>query len=127
MKYSDFCNILKVNGNGEELKEYSEKLVRGNSVIELKSPQTIVSMATKEANIKLDGQLYSISKGGVKVPVLGTGFNKSIIVVNDNAYFKLRDKGQQVYFYGAKVSQEEDSQVMFSNIEKNLSLKMDIL
>ncbi|MCC0630649.1 MULTISPECIES: FtsX-like permease family protein [unclassified Clostridioides] len=123
MKYSDFCNILKVNGNGEELKEYSEKLVRGNSVIELKSPQTIVSMATKEANIKLDGQLYSISKGGVKVPVLGTGFNKSIIVVNDNAYFKLRDKGQQVYFYGAKVSQEEDSQVMFSNIEKNLSLK----
>ncbi len=123
MKYSDFCNILKVNGNGEELKEYGKELIRGNNVIELKSPQTIVSMTTKEAKIKLDGQLYNISKGKIKVPVLGTGFNQSIIVVNDNAYFKLRDKGQQVYFYGAKVYQEENSQAMFSNIEKNLSLK----
>lgn len=123
MKYSDFCNTLKVNGNDKELKEYGERLVSGNNVIELKSPQTIASIATKEAKIKLDGQLYNISRGEVKVPVLGTGLNQSIIVVNDDTYFKLRDKGQQVYFYGAKVFQEENSQVMFNNIEKNLSLK----
>ncbi|MBY2013426.1 ABC transporter permease [Clostridioides difficile] len=107
----------------KELKEYGERLVSGNNVIELKSPQTIASIATKEAKIKLDGQLYNISRGEVKVPVLGTGLNQSIIVVNDDTYFKLRDKGQQVYFYGAKVFQEENSQVMFNNIEKNLSLK----
>ncbi|UUV15770.1 FtsX-like permease family protein [Clostridioides difficile] len=123
MKYSDFCNTLKVNGNDKELKEYGERLVSGNNVIELKSPQTIASIATKEAKIKLDGQLYNISRGEVKVPVLGTGLNQSIIVVNDDTYFKLRDKGQQVYFYGAKVFQEENSKVMFNNIEKNLSLK----
>ncbi|EQF38585.1 ftsX-like permease family protein [Clostridioides difficile CD169] len=100
MKYSDFCNTLKVNGNDKELKEYGERLVSGNNVIELKSPQTIASIATKEAKIKLDGQLYNISRGEVKVPVLGTGLN-----------------------HGAKVFQEENSQVMFNNIEKNLSLK----
>ncbi|HBE9667589.1 TPA: ABC transporter permease [Clostridioides difficile] len=84
---------------------------------------SIVSMDKDEVNKKLDGQLYNISRGEVKVPVLGTGLNQSIIVVNDDTYFKLRDKGQQVYFYGAKVFQEENSQVMFNNIEKNLSLK----
>ncbi len=62
MKYSDFCNTLKVNGNDKELKEYGERLVSGNNVIELKSPQTIASIATKEAKIKLDGQLYNISR-----------------------------------------------------------------
>lgn len=123
MKYSDFSSILKENGHDEELKEYSDKLVKRNNVIELKSPQTIVSIPTKEAHINIDGHLYNISKGKVKVPVLGTGFNQSIIVVNDDTYFKLRDKGQQVYFYGAKVYQEENSQVMFKNLEKNLNLK----
>lgn len=123
IKYSDFSNILKENGHDEELKEYGDNLVRGDNVIELKSPQTIVTVATKEAHVTLDGHLYNISKGEVKVPVLGTGFNQSIIVVNDDTYFKLRNKGQQVYFYGAKVSKEENSQVMFKNIEKNLSLK----
>lgn len=123
MKYSDFSSILKENGHDEELKEYSDKLVKGNNVIELKSPQTIVSIPTKEAHINIDGHLYNISKGKVKVPVLGTGFNQSIIVVNDDTYFKLRDKGQQVYFYGAKVYQEENSQMMFKNLEKNINLK----
>ncbi|EQF23166.1 ftsX-like permease family protein [Clostridioides difficile CD160] len=123
MKYSDFNSILKENGHDEELKEYSDKLVKGNNVIELKSPQTIVSIPTKEAHVNIDGHLYNISKGKVKVPVLGTGFNQSIIVVNDDTYFKLRDKGQQVYFYGAKVYQEENSQMMFKNLEKNINLK----
>lgn len=123
MKYSDFNSILKENGHDEELKEYSDKLVKGNNVIELKSPQTIVSIPTKESHVNIDGHLYNISKGKVKVPVLGTGFNQSIIVVNDDTYFKLRDKGQQVYFYGAKVYQEENSQMMFKNLEKNINLK----
>ncbi|NMS90685.1 ABC transporter permease [Clostridioides difficile] len=123
MKYSDFSSILKANGHDEELREYSDKLVRGGNVIELKSPQTIVSIATKEAHVNLDGYLYNISKGEVKIPVLGTGFNQSILVVDDDTYFKLRDKGQQIYFYGAKVYQEENSQLMFKNLEKNLNLK----
>lgn len=123
MKYSDFSSILKENRHDEELKEYSDKLVKGNNVIELKRPQMIVSIPTKEDHVNIDGHLYNISKGKVKVPVLGTGFNQSIIVVNDDTYFKLRDKGQQVYFYGAKVYQEENSQVMFKNLEKNLNLK----
>lgn len=123
MKYSDFYNILKLNGNEKELKEYGEKLVEGNNVIQLKSPQTIVTLAKKETGVNIDGQVYNITKGEVKVPVLGTGINDSIIVVNDNIYSKLINKGQPIYFYGAKVSDEENSQKMFDNIEKNLSMK----
>lgn len=123
MKYSDFYNILKVNGNEKELKEYGEKLVEGNNVIQLKRSQTIVTLAKKETSVNIDGQVYDITKGEVKVPVLGTGINDSIIVVNDNIYSKLKHKGQSIYFYGAKVYDEENSQKMFDNIEKNLSMK----
>lgn len=123
MKYSDFYNILKVNGNEKELKEYGEKLVEGNNVIQLKRSQTIVTLAKKETSVNIDGQVYDITKGEVKVPVLGTGINESIIVVNDNIYSKLKHKGQSIYFYGAKVYDEENSQKMFDNIEKNLSMK----
>ncbi|MGO0861982.1 FtsX-like permease family protein, partial [Clostridioides difficile] len=98
MKYSDFYNILKVNGNEKELKEYGEKLVEGNNVIQLKRSQTIVTLAKKETSVNIDGQVYDITKGEVKVPVLGTGINDSIIVVNDNIYSKLKHKGQSIYF-----------------------------
>ncbi|MDB0440157.1 ABC transporter permease [Clostridioides difficile] len=123
MKYSDFYNVLRVNGNEKELKEYGEKLVEGNNVIQLKRSQTIVTLAKKETSVNIDGQVYDITKGEVKVPVLGTGINDSIIVVNDNIYSKLKHKGQSIYFYGAKVYDEENSQKMFDNIEKNLSMK----
>ncbi|MGO0906873.1 FtsX-like permease family protein [Clostridioides difficile] len=123
MKYSDFYNILRVNGNEKELKEYGKKLVEGNNVIQLKRSQTIVTLAKKETSVNIGGKVYDITKGEVKVPVLGTGINDSIIVVNDNIYSKLKHKGQSIYFYGAKVSDEENSQKMFDNIEKNLSMK----
>ena len=48
MKYSDFINILNINGNEEESKEYGKSLVGGNNVITLKSPQTIMTLAQKE-------------------------------------------------------------------------------
>lgn len=107
-------------------KKQIENIIKDTNKIKYSvNPELTILKKTdiKEAKIKLDGQLYNISRGEVKVPVLGTGLNQSIIVVNDDTYFKLRDKGQQVYFYGAKVFQEENSQVMFNNIEKNLSLK----
>lgn len=123
MKYSDFINILNINGNEEESKEYGKSLVGGNNVITLKSPQTIMTLAQKESEVKIDGQVYKISKGEVKLPVLGTGVNESIIVVNDSTYEKLKDKGQQGYFYGAKIENEENSTMMFNSLEKSLNLK----
>jgi putative ABC transport system permease protein len=98
-------------------------LVEGKNIIELKSPQTIGSIMPKELELELGGEKYNISKGEVKTPVLGTGFNQAIQVVNDKQYEKLRNKGQQLYFYGAKVSNEENSQAMFNNIEKELNIK----
>ena len=62
-------------------------------------------------------------KTEVKLPVLGTGVNESIIVVNDSTYEKLKDKGQQGYFYGAKIENEENSTMMFNSLEKSLNLK----
>ena len=55
MKYSDFENTLKVNGNKKELQKYNKDLVKGNNVITLKSPQTIMSFASKERNVNING------------------------------------------------------------------------
>ena len=123
MKYSDFEHILKVNGNEEELKKYGENLVRGNNVLQLKSPQTIMTLAIKENEVNIDGIDYHISKGEINIPVLGTGLNESIIVVNDNVYSKLQDKGSHIYFYGAKVYDEVNSNNMFNNLETKLNLQ----
>ena len=82
-----------------------------------------MTLAQKESEVKIDGQVYKISKGEVKLPVLGTGVNESIIVVNDSTYEKLKDKGQQGYFYGAKIENEENSTMMFNSLEKSLNLK----
>ena len=123
MKYSDFENTLKVNGNEKELNKYNKNLVRGNNVITLKSPQTIMSFAPKESNVNIDGQTYNITKGELKIPVLGTGIDSSIIVVNDEVYSKLQDKGSHIYFYGAKVYNENKSQQMFDNLQAKLNLQ----
>ena len=123
MKYSDLVNILKVNGQEDAIKDLGQKLVEGKNTIELKSPQTIASLAQKELKVDIGGTIYNISKGEVKVPVLGTGLNQSILVINDKEYESLRNKGQQLYFYGAKVDNEDNSQVMFDNFEKELNIK----
>lgn len=123
MKYSDFKNILKVNGNKKELEKYNKDLVKDNNVITLESPQTIMSFATKERKVSINGQDYNITKGEVKIPVLGTGLSQSIIVVNDDMYSKLQDKGNIVYFYGAKVESENKSDKMFENLQAKLNLQ----
>lgn len=123
MRYSDLVNILKVNGQDESIKELGKELVEGKDIIELKSPQIIGSLAEKEFMAEIDGVKYNISKGEVKVPVLGTGFNQYIQVINDKEYEKLRNKGQQLYFYGAKIKNEANSQDMFDNLEKQLNIK----
>ena len=123
MKYSDFENTLKVNGNKKELQKYNKDLVKGNNVITLMSPQTIMSFATKESKVNINGQDYNITKGEIKTPVLGTGINKSIIVVNDDVYSTLEDKGSNIYFYGAKVEAENKSDKMFENLQTKLNLQ----
>lgn len=123
MKYSDFENILKKNGNEEELKNYGRDLVNGNDVITLKSPQTIMSFAAKEKKVNLQGEDYNITKGELKIPVLGTGLSESIIVLDDSVYSKLHSKGKQLYFYGAKVYNEDNSAKMFNNLQSKLTLK----
>lgn len=123
MKYSDFENILKVNGNKKELQKYNKDLVKGNNVITLKSPQTIMSFAAKERKVNINGQDYNITKGEIKTPVLGTGVSNSIIVVNDEVYSKLQDKGSNIYFYGAKVESENRSDKMFENLQAKLNLQ----
>lgn len=123
MKYSDFENILKKNGNEEELKNYGRDLVNGNDVITLKSPQTIMSFAAKEKKVNLQGEDYNITKGELKIPVLGTGLSESIIVLDDSVYSKLHSKGEQLYFYGAKVYNEDNSAKMFNNLQSKLTLK----
>jgi len=123
MKYSDFENILKVNGNKKELQKYTKDLVKGNNVITLKSPQTIMSFAAKERKVNINGQDYNITKGEIKAPVLGTGVSNSIIVVNDEVYSKLQDKGSNIYFYGAKVESENRSDKMFENLQAKLNLQ----
>lgn len=123
MKYSDFENILKENGNEEELKNYGRDLVNKNDVITLKSPQTIMSFAVKEKKVDLQGEDYNITKGELKIPVLGTGLSESIIVLDDSVYSKLCSKGEQLYFYGAKVYNEDNSAKMFNNLQSKLTLK----
>lgn len=123
MKYSDFENTLKVNGNKKELQKYNKDLVKGNNVITLKSPQTIMSFATKQSKVIINGQDYNITKGEIKTPVLGTGINSEIIVVNDEVYSKLEDKGSNIYFYGAKVESENKSDKMFENLQAKLNLQ----
>lgn len=123
MKYSDFENILKENGNEKELKNYGRDLVNGNDVITLKSPQTIMSFAVKEKKVNLQGEDYNITKGELKIPVLGTGLSESIIVLDDSVYSKLHSKGKQLYFYGAKVYNEDNSAKMFNNLQSKLTLK----
>lgn len=123
MNYRDFVQILKVNGNEEAIKELGPKLVDGKGIIELKSPQLIGSLADKTETVNVDGDVYKISIGEVKTPVLGTGFNQEIYIVNNEEYQKLRNKGTQLYFFGAKVENEKSSQLMFNNIEKDLKIK----
>ena len=123
MKYSDFENTLKVNGNKKELQKYNKDLVKGNNVITLKSPQTIMSFATKQSKVIINGQDYNITKGEIKTPVLGTGINSEIIVVNEDVYSKLEDKGSNIYFYGAKVEAENKSEKMFENLQAKLNLQ----
>ena len=123
MKYSDFENTLKVNGNKKELQKYNKDLVKGNNVMTLKSPQTIMSFATKQSKVTINGQDYNITKGEIKTPVLGTGINSEIIVVNEDVYSKLEDKGSNIYFYGAKVEAENKSDKMFENLQAKLNLQ----
>ena len=123
MKYSDFENTLKVNGNKKELQKYNKDLVKGNNVMTLKSPQTIMSFATKESKVTINGQDYNITKGEIKTPVLGTGINSEIIVVNEYVYSKLEDKGSNIYFYGAKVEAENKREKMFENLQAKLNLQ----
>ena len=123
MKYSDFENTLKVNGNKKELQKYNKDLVKGNNVMTLKSPQTIMSFATKQSKVTINGQDYNITKGEIKTPVLGTGINSEIIVVNEDVYSKLEDKGSNIYFYGAKVESENKSDKMFENLQAKLNLQ----
>ena len=123
MKYSDFENTLKVNGNKKELQKYNKELVKGNNVMTLKSPQTIMSFATKQSKVTINGQDYNITKGEIKTPVLGTGINSEIIVVNEDVYSKLEDKGSNIYFYGAKVDAENKSDKMFKNLQAKLNLQ----
>ena len=123
MKYSDFENTLKVNGNKKELQKYNKELVKGNNVMTLKSPQTIMSFATKQSKVTINGQDYNITKGEIKTPVLGTGINSEIIVVNEDVYSKLEDKGSNIYFYGAKVESENKSDKMFENLQSKLNIQ----
>ncbi len=123
MNYRDFVKILKDNGNEEAIKELGPKYVNGKNIIQLKSPQMIGSVAEKVKTVNVDGFTYKISEGEVKTPVLGTGFSYEIYIVNNSEYQKLREKGKQLYFYGAKVDNEKNSQAMFNNLEKDLKTK----
>lgn len=123
MNYRDFVKILKDNGNEEAIKELGPKYVNGKNIIQLKSPQMIGSVAEKVKTVNVDGFTYKISEGEVKTPVLGTGFSYEIYIVNNSEYQKLREKGKQLYFYGAKVENEKNSQAMFNNLEKDLKTK----
>ncbi|GAA0226798.1 ABC transporter permease [Metaclostridioides mangenotii] len=123
MNYRDFVKILKDNGNEEAIKELGPKFVNGKNIIQLKSPQMIGSVAEKVETVDVDGFTYKISKGEVKTPVLGTGFSYEIYIVNNSEYQKLREKGKQLYFYGAKVENEKNSQAMFNNLKKDLKTK----
>ena len=82
-----------------------------------------MSFATKESKVNINGQDYNITKGEIKTPVLGTGINSEIIVVNDDEYSKLEDKGSNIYFYGAKVESENKSDKMFENLQAKLNLQ----
>jgi putative ABC transport system permease protein len=123
MNYRDFVKILKDNGNEEAIKELGPKFINGKNIIQLKSPQMIGSVAEKVETVDVDGFTYKISKGEVKTPVLGTGFSYEIYIVNNSEYQKLRERGKQLYFYGAKVENEKNSQAMFNNLEKDLKTK----
>ncbi|WP_304341356.1 ABC transporter permease [Metaclostridioides mangenotii] len=123
MNYRDFVKILKDNGNEEAIKELGPKYVNGKNIIQLKSPQMIGSVAEKVKTVNVDGFTYKISEGEVKTPVLGTGFSYEIYIVNNSEYQKLRERGKQLYFYGAKVENEKNSQAMFNNLEKDLKTK----
>ena len=65
-------------------------------------------------------------KGEIKSPVLGTGINSEIIVVNDEVYSKLEDKGSNIYFYGAKVDAENKTVTKSKKLQGVYEVTLDL-
>jgi hypothetical protein len=98
MKYSDFENTLKVNGNKKELQKYNKDLVKGNNVIHVNIPANDRAILLYIGNRKLDFSNRQIPnrkvKGiAIKSPSLATkqqnnedkkAFEGKLVISKDN-------------------------------------------
>lgn len=106
LSYTQFEEILKINGYEEDLSKVNENMVSRDKVIYIQRPGTLASLI-KENTITINDKQYEVSEGDIRFKVLGSLMNESTIVVNDDEYNKIKAEGQIFNFYGIKVENDE--------------------
>lgn len=83
LSYTQFEEILKINGYEEDLSKVNENMVSGDKVIYIQRPGTLASLI-KENTITIYDKQYEVSEGDIRFKVLGCLMNQPTVVVNDD-------------------------------------------
>ena len=106
LSYEQFLEILRNNGNEDELTKVNEKMVEGNKVIYIQRPGTLASLVPI-TKVQIYDEPYEVSEGNIRFKTLGSLLNDATLVVNDDVYNRLKTQGEMLHFYGIKVDNEE--------------------
>ena len=121
MPYDKFTDILKANGYEKDLENVNEKMVQGNDVIYIQRPATLATLL-KKYEVTIADKTFKISEGDIRFKVLGSLLNYPTVVVNNDVYKELKDKGQMVNFYGIKINDDKEflNEEVINKLEQNL-------
>ncbi len=118
--YENLSNILKANGDEKELDKFNEEMVKGNNVIYIERPGTLMSFLINEKDITLNDMEFNISKS-TRTRVFGEALNYATIVVNNDEYEKLKEASTEIKFYGIKIENEEDIINVIDKVGENIN------
>ncbi|MBE6023876.1 MAG: ABC transporter permease [Cellulosilyticum sp.] len=106
LSYEQFLEILRTNGNQDEIAKVNEKMVEGNKVIYIQRPGTLASLIPTTEVLIYD-EPYEVSEGSIRFKTLGSLLNDETLIVNDDVYNRLKTQGETLHFYGIKVDNEQ--------------------
>ena len=121
LSYEQFLEILKTNGNEDEISKVNEKMVEGNKVIYVQRPGTLASLIPT-TEVQIYDEPYEVSEGNIRFKTLGSLLNAPTLIVNDDVYNRLKMQGEMLHFYGVKVDNEE--QLLNQEVMEDITQKI---
>ena len=118
LSYDQFVEILKTNGNEDELAKVNQEMVAGNKVIYIQRPGTLASLVPT-TKVQIYDEPYEVSEGSIRFKTLGSLLNDVTLVVNNDVYNRLKIQGEMLHFYGIKVDNED--QLLNKEVIENIT------